>query len=167
MIRAFESAVPELGEGAFVAENATVIGNVKLGAHASVWYGCVVRGDVGSISIGARTNVQDLSVIHVTGGQHDTRIGDDVTIGHRVILHGCTVQDRVLIGMGAIVLDGAVIESDCLIGAGAVVTPGTVIPSGSMALGSPARVVRPLKQSEREFLLKSAAGYVELSGRHA
>ena len=166
MIRAFEGTTPVLSAETYVAENATVIGKVMLGEGASVWYGCVLRGDVGSITIGARTNIQDLSVIHVTGGQHDTVIGDDVTVGHRVVLHGCTVHDRVLVGMGAILLDGAVIESDCLIGAGAVVTPGTVIPRGSMALGAPAKVVRPLKQTEIEFLTKSAAHYVELARRH-
>lgn len=166
MIQAFEGIDPELSVGAYIAENATVIGRVRLGEGANVWYGCIIRGDVGEITIGARTNIQDLSVIHVTSGQFDTVIGDDVTVGHRVILHGCTVHDRVLIGMGAIVLDGAVIESDCLIGAGAVVTPGTVIPRGSMALGAPAKVVRPLKQTEVEFLVKSAAHYVELARRH-
>lgn len=166
MIKPFEGVAPELSAEAFVAETATVIGKVRLGEQANVWYGCVLRGDVGSITVGARTNVQDLTVIHVTGGKFDTTIGDDVTIGHRAILHGCEVHDRVLIGMGAIVLDGAIIESDCLIGAGAVVTPGTRIPAGSMALGSPARVVRPLKEEERAFLLKSAGGYVELAAKH-
>lgn len=167
MIESFEGVAPKLSAEVFVAENATVIGRVELGEGANIWYGCVLRGDVGAIKIGARTNVQDLSVIHVTGGQYDTTIGEDVTIGHRAILHGCEVHDRVLIGMGAIVLDGAVIESDVLVAAGAVVTPGTRIKSGYLALGSPARALRPLAPTEIDFLKKSAAGYVDLARRHA
>ena len=166
MIVTFEGARPELGPGAFVAPTATVLGKVKLGAGASVWYGCVLRGDVGRITVGARTNVQDLSVVHVTTDRFDATIGSDVTVGHRVILHGCTVGDRVLVGMGAVLLDGALVGVECIVGAGALVTPGTRIPPGSMVLGAPARVVRPLRDDERRGLVEQAAHYVELAGRH-
>lgn len=158
---------PQLGTGVFVAPDATVIGRVTLGAHSSIWYGCVVRGDVEAIQIGARTNIQDLSVIHVTGEGFPTHVGDDVTVGHRAILHGCTIGDHVLVGMGAIVLDGAIVESHSLIGAGALVAPGTHIPSGVLALGAPARVVRALSAKEQQNIASSGAHYVELAAEHA
>jgi carbonic anhydrase/acetyltransferase-like protein (isoleucine patch superfamily) len=166
VILPFEGKAPSVGDGVFVADTATVLGNVRLGDHASIWYGCVLRGDVGAISIGERTNIQDLTVVHVTGGKFDTHIGADVTVGHRVILHGCTVHDLVLVGMGAILLDGSVVEAETLIAAGALVTPGMRIPSGSLAMGAPARVVRTLSDAEREQLRASAAGYVDLARRH-
>lgn len=166
MITTYQGNAPELGRDVFVAASADVMGRVTLGDEASVWYGCVLRGDVGSIRIGARTNIQDLSVVHVTTGTFDTTIGDDVTVGHRAILHGCTVHDLALIGMGAILLDGSVVESECIIGAGALVSPGTRIPRGSLALGSPARVIRPLKPAELENLRASAAHYVSVAREH-
>jgi carbonic anhydrase/acetyltransferase-like protein (isoleucine patch superfamily) len=166
MIVGFEGELPELGPGAFVAPTATVLGKVALGPAASVWYGCVLRGDVGRIRVGARSNIQDLTVVHVTGGKLDTAIGSDVTVGHRVILHGCTVGDRVLVGMGAILLDGVEIGDDCIVGAGALVTPGTKVPTGSLVLGAPAKVARPLEEAERRGLVEQAARYVELAGRH-
>jgi len=152
--------VPRLEGGVFVAEGAQVIGDVVLGEHASVWFNTVVRGDVHRIRIGARTNVQDLGMCHVSSGTWPLVIGADVTIGHRAIVHGCTIGDRVLVGMGAIVLDGAVLEDDVLLGAGALVTPGTRIPSGVLAVGQPARPKRPLTAEERASLLASAAHYV-------
>lgn len=167
MILEYQGVAPRLGRDVFVADGATVLGRVGLGDGASVWYGCVLRGDVGSIEVGARTNVQDLSVVHVTGGKFDTRIGADVTVGHRAILHGCTVEDLVLVGMGAILLDGVHVERECLIGAGAVVTPGTRIPRGSLALGSPARVVRALRSEELQQIRDSGAHYVALARTHA
>lgn len=151
---------PKIHETAFVAPSADVIGDVVIGEHSSVWFQVVVRGDVNTIRIGNRTNVQDHSCLHVTRVKSPLKIGDEVTIGHRVTLHGCTVGNRVLLGMGAIVLDDAEIGDDCIIGAGALVTKGTKIPSGSLALGSPAKVVRTLKQEELDFLKKSAANYV-------
>jgi len=166
MIVAFEGHEPVVGDRAWVAPDATVLGRVVLGAGASVWYGCVLRGDVGSITVGPRSNIQDLSVLHVTGGKWDTRVGADVTVGHRVILHGCTVGDRVLIGMGAVVLDGTEVGDDCIVGASALVTPGTRIPAGSMVLGSPAKIVRPVTADERRTLLWQAEHYVELAERH-
>jgi carbonic anhydrase/acetyltransferase-like protein (isoleucine patch superfamily) len=144
------------------------VGEVEIGEQSSVWFQVVIRGDVNSIRIGARTNIQDHSMLHVTrpnqkGGASSGAklvIGDDVTVGHRVTLHGCTVGSRVLLGMGAIVMDGAEIGDDCIIGAGALVTQGTKIPAGSLAMGVPAKVVRPLKPEEIAFLKKSAANYV-------
>ena len=166
MIATYQGIAPRLGRDAFVAPSADVIGRVELGDEASIWYGCVVRGDVGSITIGARTNIQDLSVIHITSGTADTVIGADVTVGHRVILHGCTVHDVALIGMGAILLDGCIVESECMIGAGSLVAPGTRIPRGSLALGSPARVVRPLRDSELAMLRHLPGHYVGLAREH-
>ncbi len=166
MIATYKGIAPQLGRYAFVAPSADIIGRVTLGEESSIWYGCVLRGDVGTISIGPRTNIQDLSVIHVTSGVADTVIGADVTVGHRVILHGCTVHDLALIGMGSILLDGCVIESECLIGAGSLVSPGTRIPRGSLALGSPARVVRPLRDSELAMLRTSAEHYVNVAREH-
>lgn len=163
----FKGTRPTLGEGAWVAGSAEVIGDVVLGEGASVWYQSVLRGDVQPIRIGARTNIQDLSVVHVTSFTHPTTIGADVTVGHRAILHGCTLGSRVLVGMGAIVMDGVVVGDDCIIGAGALLTPGTQIPAGSMVLGTPGRVKRPLTEEERQFLLLSAGHYVELAREHA
>ena len=167
MILTYEGVTPALGRDVFVAPNATVLGRVTLGAQASVWYGAVVRGDVGVITIGARTNIQDLCVVHVSTNEFDTHLGADVVVGHRVVLHGCRVADHALIGNGAVVLDGAEIGEWCLIGAGALVTPGTKIPPGSMALGSPAKVIRPLTEKERDRIRWNALHYVELAAKHA
>ncbi len=166
MIAAFGERAPAIDPTAIVLEGATVIGRVILGAESSVWFGAIVRGDVDDVTIGRRSNVQDRAVIHVTTRRWETRIGDEVTIGHAAVLHGCTVHDRVLIGIGAIVLDGAEVGSDCMIGAGALVTPGTKIPSGHLAVGSPARVKRPLEQGELDHLKRSAANYVMLSAHY-
>ncbi len=161
LIRPFGGKAPRLHDSAFVAETAVVIGEVELGAQSSVWFGSVLRGDIHFIRIGARTNVQDHCVIPVTGGTHPTVVGDEVTLGHRVILHGCTVQDRCLIGMGSIVLDGAVIGEDSLVGAGSLVPPGMVVPPRKLALGAPARVKRDLTAEEIASLRASAQGYVD------
>lgn len=164
---------PQVHETAFVAPSADLVGEVEIGEHSSVWFQTVIRGDVNRIRIGARTNIQDHSVLHVTrpnqrGGQADEKgkgsalsIGDDVTVGHRVTLHGCTVGSRVLIGMGAIILDDAVVGDDCMIGAGALITKGMIIPPGSLAVGMPAKVTRALRPDEIAFLPKSAANYVQ------
>lgn len=158
---------PRIAEDVFIAPHATVAGDVELGPGSSVWFGTVIRGDVFPIRIGARTNVQDNSVIHVTTDRHATIIGDEVTIGHRAILHGCTVESRCLIGMGAIVMDRAVIGEGSIVGAGALVTEGTIVPPGSLVLGAPARVKRPLTEDERAQLASSAAHYVEIARNHA
>jgi carbonic anhydrase/acetyltransferase-like protein (isoleucine patch superfamily) len=166
VIAAFGERAPLVDPTAVVFEGATVVGRVILGAESSIWFGAIVRGDVDDVTIGARSNVQDRAVIHVTTKKFSTTIGNEVTIGHGAILHGCTVHDRVLIGIGAIVLDGAEVEPDCMIGAGALVTPGTKIPSGHLAVGSPARVKRPLEPGEIEHLKRSAANYVMLSAHY-
>lgn len=166
----FESCAPILGSDVFVAPGATLIGDVTVGAGSSIWFGSVLRGDVNAIRIGNNTNVQDLSVIHVTSVVSDkpmaTHIGDNVTIGHRVILHGCTIADNVLIGMGAIVMDGASIGKNCVIGAGSLVTEGTYIPEGHLALGSPARIKRLLTEFEIAGLELSAMHYRELAAKY-
>jgi carbonic anhydrase/acetyltransferase-like protein (isoleucine patch superfamily) len=166
MIRAFERKSPQLGPGVFIAEGAQLIGDVILGEGASVWFNAVVRGDVGQIRIGARSNVQDLSCVHVTGGAWNTTIGDDVSIGHRAVLHGCTVGDACLIGIGAVLLDGAEIGEESIIGACALVTPGTRIPPRVLALGAPAKVVRPLTDEEIRFRRVHAQSYVEYAERY-
>ena len=160
MLLPFRGKSPSLGAGAWVEESARVIGEVTLGARASVWFGCVVRGDVHSIRIGEETNLQDLTVVHVSAGKWPTEIGARVTVGHRAILHGCTVGELCLIGIGAIVMDGAVVGSESLIGAGSLVPPGAQIPPRSLALGSPAKVKRALSEAELRFLRESAANYV-------
>ncbi|XXF81435.1 gamma carbonic anhydrase family protein [Myxococcaceae bacterium GXIMD 01537] len=165
-LRSFRGQSPRVHPSCFVEDSAQVIGDVELGEDASVWFNTVIRGDVNSIRIGKRTNIQDLTMIHVTSSEHTTTVGDDVTVGHHVVLHGCTLGNRVLVGMGAVVMDGVEVGDDCIIGAGSLVTPGTKIPPGSLALGSPARVKRPLTEQEREFLLLSAAHYVHTAAEH-
>jgi len=160
MITGFRGVDPSIDPSVFVAASAVVVGDVVIGAEASLWFHAVVRGDVGPIRIGARSNLQDHVTVHVVGGEFGTLIGDDVTIGHRAIVHGCTLGNRVLIGMGAVVLDGAEIADDCLVGAGALITPGMQVPAGRLVQGNHARVVRALRDDERAALLQSAANYV-------
>lgn len=157
---------PSLAEDVYVAGSAEVIGDVKIGPRSSVWYGCVVRGDVHSIRIGSDTNIQDLSVVHVTGGKFATTIGDRVTIGHRVLIHGATLEDDAFVGMGATLLDGSVIEPFGLVAAGALVPPGFVVKSGWLALGSPAKLVREIKNEEREMIARTWQGYVRNAQHH-
>jgi gamma-carbonic anhydrase len=163
MIRSIGGKRPVIGRGVFLAETCAVIGDVEIGDESSIWYSTVVRGDVMPIRIGARTSIQDGTVIHVTAGRFGTTIGSDCTVGHSAIIHACTVEDFCLIGMGSILLDGACIGRGSLVGAGALVTPGTVIPPGSLVLGSPARVKRPINDKEREQIEYGATHYVELS----
>ena len=165
MISGFAGHHPRLERDVWIAHNATVIGRIELGEASNIWYGTVMRGDVGAIKIGARTNVQDLSMIHMNGGE-STIVGDDVTLGHRVILHGSTIADRVLVGMGAIVLDGAEIGSDVVIAAGTVIPPRMKVPTGVMVMGQPGKVVRDLKDEERMWIPKSAEKYVLAAQAH-
>jgi carbonic anhydrase/acetyltransferase-like protein (isoleucine patch superfamily) len=151
---------PTLGRGVFIAPNATVIGDVHLGDEASVWFSTVIRGDVYPIRFGKRTNVQDGSVVHVTGGKAATTVGDDVTIGHMVLLHGCTVGNRCLIGMGSVLLDGAEIGDECLVAAGSLVAPKTKIPPRSMVMGRPGKVVRALTDKDVEMVREAGELYV-------
>lgn len=171
-IRSFEGTGPHIAVSALVDETALVIGDVEIGADASVWPMCVVRGDIHRIRIGARTNLQDATVIHVThdsrfcpGGQ-PTLIGNDVTVGHRAILHACTIEDLSLIGMGTTVMDGAVVQSRAMVGANSLVPPNKVLESGHLYIGSPVKKMRPLNDKELEFLEYSARHYVKLKDRH-
>ena len=156
---------PEVHPSAFVADSAQVIGQVSLGAEASVWFGCVVRGDTELISIGAGSNIQDASVLHTDYG-FPLQVGERVTVGHQVMLHGCCIGDETLIGIGAVVLNGARIGKHCLVGAGALVTEGKEFPDGSLILGSPAKVVRTLTPDQIEGLRASAQHYIENARRY-
>ncbi len=160
IVRPFGGKAPRLLESVFAADDALVIGDVEIGEDSSLWFGAIVRGDVNTIRIGARTNVQDYSVLHVTHDTHPTVVGDDVTLGHRATLHGCTIKDRCLVGIGAVVMDGAVVGEDAMVGAGSLVPPGMVVPSGTLAVGVPAKVKRPLTPQEIAFLRTSASNYV-------
>ena len=161
MIKSYLGVLPTITSNAFIEDTAVVVGDVVIGSESSVWFNSVIRGDVHYIRIGHRTNIQDLSLLHVTHDTHPLVIGDDVTVGHHVVLHGCTIGNRVLIGMGSIVMDGVVIENDCIIGASSLVTENTVIPSHSLALGSPARVKRSLMRKELTWIKESANNYVQ------
>ena len=171
-ILAFEEHTPHLQAGAYVAPHAYVSGRVTLGVDSSVWPMSVIRGDINDITIGARSNIQDGSILHVTHGGKFSRpegfaltIGDDVTVGHRVVLHGCTIGNRCLIGMGAIVMDNVVIEDDVIIGAGSLVPPGKVLESGFLWKGNPVEKARPLTDKERDFFTYSAQYYSQLAKR--
>lgn len=163
----FEGHTPTIGPGVFIAPGAHVIGQVTLAQDANIWHNCVIRGDDMPITIGERTNIQDLSMIHVTTGMFGCHIGADVTVGHRAIIHACTIGDRCLIGMGAIILDGAVIEDDCMIAAGSIIGPGKRIESGSMMMGAPGRFKRLLTEQDIQMHILSALHYVETAQRHA
>ena len=171
-IRKFEQFTPQIAASAFVDESAVVTGNVVIGADSSVWPMCSVRGDIHSINIGERTNIQDGSILHVTHdsefapGGNALSIGSDVTVGHNAVVHACTVEDLCLIGMGSVLLDGAVIRSGVIIGAGSLVPPGKKLESGYLWLGSPVKKARELKDAERAFLEYSASHYVDLKNRH-
>jgi gamma-carbonic anhydrase len=162
----FRGQFPRLEPGVFLAPGCAVIGDVEIGENSSVWFGSVVRGDVCHIRIGRCVNVQDLTVIHVTRDRYPTIVHDNVTIGHRAILHGCTVASGALIGMGATVMDDAVVGEGALVAAGALVTPGTKIPAGMLAVGSPAKVKRPLSDEERVWLHESPGRYAELAATY-
>ena len=160
LILPYKGILPTIGDGVYVAPNATIVGDVTIGDDSSIWFGTVVRGDVHSIRIGARSNIQDNCVVHVTNGTWPTRIEDDVTIGHGVIAHGCTIRSGCLIGMGARLLDGCVIGEESLVGAGALVTEGMQVPPRSLVIGFPARVRRELTPGELEKLRQSPQNYV-------
>ena len=165
MIYSFENVGPVLPQEYYVAESAQVIGAVTLGEQSSIWFGAVLRGDIEPIRVGARSNIQDNSVAHTS---HDLPVilGEDVTVGHQVTLHGCRVGNNCLIGMGAVLLDGCEIGDNCIVGAGSLVGPGRKIPAGSLAIGSPVRVVRALSAEEIDGLRGSAARYVDLQARY-
>lgn len=171
-VRSFENSTPRIAASAYVDATALVIGDVRIGEDASLWPNVVARGDVNAIAIGARTNVQDGTILHVS---HDSEfapggfalhIGADITVGHQAILHGCTIEDRCLIGMAATVMDGAVVRSGAIVGAGSLVPPGRELEGGYLWVGSPARRVRELRAGEIAFLNYSAGHYVDLKNRH-
>jgi len=161
----FLGATPMVPNDVFVAPNATVIGKVTVGSRSSIWFQSVIRADINEIRIGSETNIQDGSILHVAD-QHNLTIGDQVTCGHRAILHACVVRDRVLIGMNATVMDGAEIGAGSIIGAGTLVTKGSIIPPSSLVLGAPARVVRMLKGDEEKEIAELAAKYVVVAKRY-
>ena len=155
----YQDLYPNIDESVFLAPGVKVVGDVTIGAGSSVWYNAVIRGDVHYVKIGEMTNIQDCSMLHVTNGEYPLNIGNKVTIGHSVKLHGCTVHDLSLIGIGAIILDGAVVEEKSIVAAGAVVKPGFVVPSGKLAAGVPAKVVRDLTAEELAEFEQSAERY--------
>lgn len=160
MLRAFKGTSPVVDASAYVDESAQVIGDVQIGAESSVWMNAVIRGDVNRIRIGKRTNIQDLTMVHVMRETHPTVIGDDVTIGHSAIVHGTTIEDRVVIGMGAVLLNGVHVEPDCVIAAGTLLTEGTRIPARSLVMGRPGKVKRPLTDEEVAEIRWYADNYV-------
>jgi carbonic anhydrase/acetyltransferase-like protein (isoleucine patch superfamily) len=163
IILAYNAIRPTIHPDAWVAPSAVIIGDVHIGANSNIWFGCVVRGDVNSIRIGERTNIQDGTIVHVTRKTSPTHIGSGVTIGHRALLHGCSIEHDCFIGMGATVMDDAVVESGAYLGAGAQLTPGKRVPSGQMWVGNPAKYFRDVRDEEAEFIGISAQNYVHLA----
>lgn len=161
MIKKFLSHTPQIAEGVFIAENATIIGRVFIGKDSSVWYNAILRGDVDEIWVGERTNIQDAAILHCSTHRQPTRIGNDVTIGHGAMIHGCTIEDEVLIGMGAIILDEAFIPKHTVVAAGALITERCVLESGFLYAGIPAKKVKALSPEQIAMLKMSALHYVE------
>ena len=159
----FKKFSPKIAKNVFLAPGVKIIGNVEIGEHSSVWYNTVIRGDVHYIKIGSLTNIQDCSMLHVTSNRFPLNIGNRVTIGHSVNLHGCTIHDLCLVGIGAIILDSAVIEDRAIVSAGAVVTPGFTVPSGKLVAGVPAKIIRDLKQTETDDIEALALRYKKYS----
>ena len=166
MLKTYRGIAPTIAPSAFVEDTAVVIGDVIIGPESSVWFHAVIRGDVNHIRIGHRTNIQDLCLLHVAHNTHPLILGDNITVGHRAVLHGCTLQDRVLIGMGAIIMDGVVIEEDCIIGAGALITERIHIPPKSLVMGFPAKVTRMLTDVEVQWIKESAANYIRYAEQY-
>ncbi len=157
----YKNTVPKIASGVFIASGAHIIGDVEIGEFTNIWFNAVVRGDENWIKIGPRTNIQDNSVVHVTSGTAPTQIGSDVTIGHGAIIHGCTIENLCLIGMGAIILDGAIIQKESIVAAGSLVPPGKTYPPRSLLKGSPAIVTKTLSDSDVAMLIQSAKQYIE------
>ncbi len=159
----FKNKVPKINPDCFIAHNSTIIGDVEIDAQSSIWFGTVIRGDVFNIRIGCKTNIQDNSVVHVTSNRYPTLIGNQVTIGHSVTLHGCTIDDNVLVGIGSVIMDKTVIGEWSIIAAGSVVKPGTKIPSGKLWGGLPAKEIRNIDEKEIEWIKELSSNYIELS----
>ena len=166
LILPYKDILPKIDESAFIAVNAAVMGDVVIGANSSIWYGCTVRGDVNIIRIGAGTNIQDGTVIHVATRGSGTHIGDNVTVGHMALLHDCRLENEAYVGMGTIVMDGAVVESRAFVAAGALVTPGKIVPTGQLWAGRPAKYVRDLNEDDYKLMDWSGPHYVRLGVEH-
>lgn len=166
LIRPHHGVAPTVGRGAFVAETAVLVGDVQIGEGASIWYGCVLRGDGHFIRVGDRTNVQDGTIVHIATDRHPCLIGSGVTIGHAAIVHACTLEDDSFVGMGATVMDGAVVRRHAMVAAGALVTPGKIVPGGELWAGSPARKMRDLTAAEIDNIHASADHYCDLAGSY-
>ncbi len=166
VIRPYLGVAPKIAADAFIAETAVVVGDVVIGAGSSLWYGTVVRGDVNEVRIGADTNIQDGTVVHVSGTLQGTYIGDGITIGHMALLHACTLEDACFIGMKACVMDGVVVETGAMVAAGAVVPPGRRVRTGELWAGVPAKCLRELRQEERDYIVSSPAHYRDLAMRY-
>ena len=162
----FDGHRPQVHPRAFVAPDATLVGQVSVGAETSIWYKCVLRADEEPISIGARCNIQDGTVIHVAGGHFPTVIGDDVSVGHMALIHACTLQSGAFVGMRAVVMDGVVVEGDAVVAAGALVTPGKRVPAGQLWAGTPARFVRELSEKDRKMVREAHDVYLQLARQH-
>jgi len=172
-VRPFKGVTPKLGKAVYIDPAATVIGDVEIGEDVSVWPNAVIRGDMHYIRIGHRSNVQDNAVLHITHASENfnpdgfpLNIGEDVTIGHSAVLHGCTLENRILVGIGAIINDGAYVESDVIVGAGCMVPPGKRLESGFVYVGNPAKTLRPLTEAERNFLPYSPNNYIKLKNQY-
>ena len=163
MIKKFRGKFPIIPDSCYISESVDLIGDVTLGENVSLWFGTIVRGDMHFITIGNRSNIQDNSVIHVTTDVSPTRIGDEVTVGHNAIIHGATIEDRCLIGMGAIIMDDVVIGEGSIVGAGAVVPPNMIIPPRSLVVGLPAKIVRQTTDKELEMIIERAQHYIDFS----
>jgi carbonic anhydrase/acetyltransferase-like protein (isoleucine patch superfamily) len=166
LILPYKGITPRVADGVFLAPNSVVVGDVEIGERSSLWYNVVVRADVGLIKIGKGTNLQDGTVVHVTGGQFDTHIGDDVLVGHLCMIHGCVLEDRAFIGMKATILDGARVETDAMVAAGAVVTPNKVVKSGELWGGAPAKKMRDMEPEEIIRRRRSAPNYAINAAEH-
>lgn len=166
VIRAFKGLSPRLAQGVFIADSASVIGDVELAEDVSVWYGAVLRGDVGKIRVGARSNIQDNACVHMTWEVSDAMIGSEVVVGHNAVIHGALIEDGVLLGIGSVILDNARIGEGAWVGAGSVVSPGTVIPKGMLAMGTPAKPVRPVRDKEHEWAKGAILRYLDLASEH-
>lgn len=166
LILPYKGVLPQIHPGAFIAENATIIGDVMIGAGSSVWFGCVLRGDVNIIRIGCNSNIQDGTVVHVSTGGQGTHVGDNVTIGHMALLHDCRVESNAFVGMNACMLDGAKLESGAMLAAGALLTPGKCVPSGELWAGNPAKLFRAMGERDLAMIAKSAQRYCELAASY-
>ena len=166
MIKPYKEKIPQLGIDVYISDTASVIGDVTLGDEVNIWFGAVLRGDMHFIKVGSRSNIQDNSVVHVTTSVSPTRIGENVTVGHGAIIHGCTIEDNCMIGMGAVVMDDAVVGKGSLIGAGALVPPNIKIPPKSLVVGMPGKVVREVGDEEYQMIIDRPQEYIDLAARY-